>query len=706
MECIHIVSSRSSYCSMRKRSEKDRSPPKYCKSDADAFNDAAKVTKSHIPAANAPARIDVHDGQSNVPANGSSAARLKRGRPLGSKDSVPRKRKLMDKMNPNEINREPTIHNSNAPKEGQVLLDKENVIGETSAPKVATVPESQEISINYTSTDELWSRNEMIIDDIFAFSVAAEIIKDDDIEPCSINECTQRQDWPKWKDAIQAELNSLEKRSVFGHIIPTPPNVNPVGYKWVFTRKRNEKNEISRYKARLVAQGFSQRPGIDYMETYSPVMDTITFRYLISLAVSEKLEMRLMDVITAYLYGELDTDIYMKVPEGFRLPEAARNKPRGMFSVKLRRSLYGLKQSGRMWYNRLSKYLLKEGYTNDPICPCVFIKKSESGFAIVAVYVDDMNLIGTSEELQRTVNYLKREFEMKDLGKTKYCLGLQIEHNANGILVHQSTYTEKVLKRFGMDKAHPLSTPMVVRSLDIKKDPYRPKGDDEIILGPEVPYLSAIGALLYLAQCTRPDISFSVNLLARYSSAPTWRHWTGIKHVLRYLRGTTDMGLFYSSESTNAQSIIGYADAGYLSDPHQGRSQTGYVFTCGGTAISWRSTKQTLVATSSNHSEILALHEASRECVWLRSVIHHIRSTCALPSTTDTPTILNEDNAACIAQITGGYIKGDRTKHISPKFFYTHELQKSQEIKVRQIRSSDNLADLFTKSLPKYTFQS
>ncbi|BBG93793.1 NAC domain containing protein 25 [Prunus dulcis] len=293
--------------------------------------------------------------------------------------------------------------------------------------------------------------------------------------------------------------------------------------------------------------------------------------------------------------------------------------------------------------------------------------KSESGFAIVAVYVDDMNLIGTSEELQKTVDYLKREFEMKDLGKTKYCLGLQIEHSANGILVHQSTYTEKVLKRFGMDKAHPLSTPMVVRSLDTKKDPYRPKGDDEMVLGPEVPYLSAIGALLYLAQCTRPDISFSVNLLARYSSAPTWRHWTGIKHVLRYLRGTTDMGLFYSSESTNAQSIIGYADAGYLSDPHQGRSQTGYVFTCGGTAISWRSTKQTLVATSSNHSEILALHEASRECVWLRSVIHHIRSTCALPSTTDTPTILNEDNAACIAQITGGYIKvtGPNTYHQS-----------------------------------------
>ena len=146
-------------------------------------------------------------------------------------------------------------------------------------------------------------------------------------------------------------------------------------------------------------------------------MDVITFRSLINLVVSEKLDMRLMDVVTAYLYGELDTDIYMKVPEGFRLPEATI-KPHNMYSIKLRRSLYGLKQSGSMWYNHLSEYLLREGYINDPICPCVFIKKSNSGFAIVAVYVDDMNLIGCSEELEKTAEYLKKEFEMKDLGKT------------------------------------------------------------------------------------------------------------------------------------------------------------------------------------------------------------------------------------------------------------------------------------------------
>ena len=175
------------------------------------------------------------------------------------------------------------------------------------------------------------------------------------------------------------------------------------------------------------------------------------------------------------------------------------------------------------------------------------------------------------------------------------------------------------------------------------------------------------------------EISISINLLVRYSSSPTRRHWNGVKHILRYLRG-------------------------YLSDPHNGRSQTGYLFTCGGTAISWRSVKQTIAATSSNHAELLALHEASRECVWLRSLIQHIQNTCGLSSGKLNTMTIYEDNTACIAQLKDGYIKGDRTKHISPKFFFTHDLQKNGDINIQQIRSCDNLADLFTKSLPSSTF--
>ena len=254
------------------------------------------------------------------------------------------------------------------------------------------------------------------------------------------------------------------------------------------------------------------------------MIDINTFRYLISLSVSKGLDLHLMNVVTAYLSGMLENDIYMKVPEGFQLPLVNTSQPRNMYLIKLRRSLNGLKQSGRMWYNCMSEYLIKDGYINNPIHPCVFIKKLELGFAILAVYVDDINLFGTPEDLTKATTYLKDEFEMKDLGKTKYCLGLQIKHKSNGILIHKSTYVEKVLKQFNMDKAHPLSSPMIVRFLDAKKDHFRPKEENEALLGHEIPYLSEIGALLYLAQCTRPDIAFSVNLLARFSSAQTRRH--------------------------------------------------------------------------------------------------------------------------------------------------------------------------------------
>jgi hypothetical protein len=189
--------------------------------------------------------------------------------------------------------------------------------------------------------------------------------------------------------------------------------------------------------------------------------------------------MRLMDTVTAYLYGSLNNDIYIKIPEGYKMLEAYNSKFQSIYSIKLQRSLYGLKQSGRMWYNHLSEYLLKEGFENNLTCPCVFIKKLEFGFATIAIYVDDLNIVGTSKELIKIATYLKNEFEMKDHGTKKLCLGLQIEYFPNGILVHQSTYIEKVMKHFYMEKAHHLSTSMVVQSLDVKKDHFHPHEDDK-----------------------------------------------------------------------------------------------------------------------------------------------------------------------------------------------------------------------------------
>jgi hypothetical protein len=191
-------------------------------------------------------------------------------------------------------------------------------------------------------------KNKIVVDNIFSFKVAFDITKsNDDIEPQSVEECRRRNDWSMWKEAIQAELNSLAKREVFGLVVQTPEGVSPVGYKWVFVRKRNEKNEIVRYKARLVAQGFLQKPGIDYEETYSPVMDAITFRFLISLVVTESLDMRLMDVVTTYLYGLLDNDMYMKIPEGYKMLKHIIPNPE-VFILSSYKDLYtGLQKSSQ-----------------------------------------------------------------------------------------------------------------------------------------------------------------------------------------------------------------------------------------------------------------------------------------------------------------------------------------------------------------------
>jgi hypothetical protein len=227
-------------------------------------------------------------------------------------------------------------------------------------------------------------------------------------------------------------------------------------------------------------------------------MNGINFRYLISLAIKKHLSLELIDVVTAYLYGSLDSDIYMKVLDGIFVPNRCVN--RNMYYVKLVKSMYDLKQSGRMWYNQLKEFLLNKGYSNSDDCPCVFIRKSSTGFCIISVYVDDLNIIGYAKDIDKVHNHLKKEFEMKDLCKIKFYLVLQIEHFQTGILVHQSAYIKKVLKKFNMDKACPERTPMIIHALKKDIDPFRPKQEGEEVLEAEYPYLSVIGALIYL-QC-------------------------------------------------------------------------------------------------------------------------------------------------------------------------------------------------------------
>jgi hypothetical protein len=279
-----------------------------------------------------------------------------------------------------------------------------------------TLKEIEEISINYTSYGEVYDRCTTIANLCFSTVIAKNFLNDPD--PKTMVECKKRSNWNKWKEAIEVELNSLKKRKVFTDVIPTPPRTFPMGFKCVFIRERNENTDVVIYKARLVAQGFTQRSDIDFSETYSPAMNGITFQYLISLVIQKHLSLQLMDAVTTYLYESLDSDIYMKVPHRISVPNMNAN--RNMYCVKLVKSLYGLKQYGRMWYNRLKEFLLNNGYLNSDDCPCVFIRKSNTGFCIMSIYVDDLNIIGHTKEIDEAHNHLKKEFEMKDLGKTKF----------------------------------------------------------------------------------------------------------------------------------------------------------------------------------------------------------------------------------------------------------------------------------------------
>jgi hypothetical protein len=219
----------------------------------------------------------------------------------------------------------------------------------------------------------------------------------------------------------------------------------------------------------------------------------------------------------------------------------------------------------------------------------VFIRKFSTGFCIISLYVDDLNIIDHAKDIDEARNHLKKEFELKDLGTTKFSLGLQIEHFHMGILVHQSAYVKKGWEKFNMDKVYPQRTPMIVYALDKVKDQFRSKQEGEEVLRAEYPYLSVIGTLMYLVNNTRPDIAFTVNCLARHSVAPIIRHWNDIKNILRYLNGTINLGLFFRRNQES--DLIGYVDAAYLSDRQNDRSQTRFMFLHGGNAISWKSIK-------------------------------------------------------------------------------------------------------------------
>lgn len=501
-------------------------------------------------------------------------------------------------------------------------------------------------------------------------------------EPVSIEEATTCPDSSKWMQAMETEMRSLKDNDVW-ELVDLPAGRKTVGSKWVYKVKTGADGSIERYKARLVAQGFSQSYGTDYDETFCPVVRQESLRVLIALSVQYGLQLHQVDVTTAFLNGNLEEEIFMKQPKGFG------TKGEEHLVCKLKKSIYGLKQSPKCWNTALDSHLKDMGFIQSTSDPCIYVKAG--GDVYLGVYVDDIVVAARSEDsIKEVKSALSSKFDIKDMGKMHHFLGMTVvQDEAQGcVWISQPAHTENLLKNFGMQDCKPVDTPADISTKLVKATEQESCIDQHL-------YQSAVGSLMYLSVSTRPDIAYAVGNLARFSSKPTKDHWTALKRVLRYLKGTVNYGILYSQKRSGDS--IGFSDSDWAGDINDRKSTSGYLFQISGGAVTWKSKKQSCVALSTAEAEYVALASAAQESIWLRKL------TAELGSPPKAPTTIFEDNQSAIAMSKNPQFHG-RAKHIDIKFHFIREHVMNGTVKLEYCPTKEMTADIFTKGLSREQF--
>lgn len=500
-------------------------------------------------------------------------------------------------------------------------------------------------------------------------------------EPNTVREALAGSDAKHWKSAMQSEYRSLLENGTW-ELIDPPADRKPIDNKWVFKKKRDSNGVVARYKARLVVKGYAQKHGIDYEETYAPVVRHTSIRFLLAIAAKFDLNIHQMDAVTAFLQGTLDECILMNQPECFH---------DGSSKVcRLKKSIYGLKQASRVWNSKLNEALTELGLVRSNADPCIYYSMENNRMAIIAVYVDDILLLSNDNNyIARLKSSLSSKFKMKDMGEASSILGINIERDRNRgtISIDQSLYIKSILERFGMSDCNPVSSPLDLnQKLSMESSP---KCQDEIDRMSRVPYQEAIGSIMYAAQLTRPDICFAVSMLSRFNHNPSMAHWNAVKRVLRYMKGTVDAKLVFDRDGNPG--IIGYCDADWANDLDLRRSTTGYMFLFHGAAISWSAKRQQTVALSTTEAEYMSLSSATQEAVWLKTLNDEL-----LPSA-QIQIFCDNKSAICLAS---NNMFHKRTKHISIRYHFVREKVADGSIKINYVATNDMIADVLTKSIP------
>ena len=513
-----------------------------------------------------------------------------------------------------------------------------------------------------------------------------------DKDPVSFSQAIESPESIKWIDAMKEELKSMEQNKVWD-LVELPEGCKRVGCKWVFKTKRDSKGKVERYKARLVAKGYTQKDGIDYTETFSPVSKKDSLRIIMALVAQYDMELHQMDVKTAFLNGDLEEEVYMDQPEGFSIGS------KGQMVCKLKKSIYGLKQASRQWYIKFNTIITSFGFKENIVDRCIYQKISGRKFILLVLYVDDI-LIAANDLciLRETKDFLSENFEMKDMGEASYVIGIEIfRKRSEGIIgLSQKAYINKILEKFNMSKCSPGVVPIQ------KGDKFSlmqcPKNELERKEMESIPYASVVGSLMYLQTCTRPDISFAVGMLGRYQSNPGIDHWKAAKKVLRYLQGTKNYMLTY--KRSDQLEVVGYTDSDFAGCLDSRKSTFGYLFLLAEGAVSWKSAKQTVIASSTMEAEFVACFEATIHALWMRNFI----SGLGVVDTMTKPLKIYCDNSAAVF-----FSKNDKysrgAKHMELKYFAVKEEVQKQTVSIQHISTDLMIADPLTKGLQPKLFK-
>ncbi|KAJ9540465.1 hypothetical protein OSB04_026971 [Centaurea solstitialis] len=481
---------------------------------------------------------------------------------------------------------------------------------------------------------------------------------------------------PDWITAMQEELLEFIRNNVW-RLVPRPARKTIIDTKWLFRNKCDETGVVVRNKARLVAKGYCQQEGIDYDETFAPIARIEAIRIFLAYAAHKNFTVYQMDVKSAFLNGVLHEEVYVSQPEGFVDPKYPDHV------YVLDKALYGLKQAPRAWYETLTLHLLNVGYKKGTVDPTLFLKKKGKDLILVQIYVDDIIFGSTNPEFCKEFEKtMTSTFKMSMMGELKFFLGLQVKQMTHGIFINQSKYVFDLLKRFDMSGCSSAKTPMSVTTqlhADLSGKPV----DQKV-------YRAIIGSLMYLT-ASRPDIMFATCVCARYQANPKESHLQAVKQILKYLKGTPNLGLWYPKDSSFE--LKAFTDADHAGCKLNRKSTSGSCQFLGDKLVSWSSKKQNCVSLSTAETEYVAAASCCSQVLWMKTQLadygyqfHRIPIYC--------------DSQSAI-KITANPIQHSKTKHIDLRYHFIKDHVEKGNVELHFV---ELLADLFTKAFDEKRF--